>query len=74
MRMLTILALFSLSLAYAEDARAEAEAWCARYANGEGTNCGFATFEQCEADIRGMNDAYCTPNPESKSNSQLPLP
>jgi hypothetical protein len=63
MRTLTILALFSLSLLYAGSTRAEAGAWCARYEDGEGTNCGFASFEQCEADIFGMNGSYCIEPP-----------
>ena len=63
MRTLTILALFSLSFLYTGSSGAEAAAWCARYFQGEGTNCGFATFAQCEADVSGMNDASCTQNP-----------
>ncbi len=70
MRTLTILALFSLSVLYTGSTRAEAAAWCARYANGEGTNCGFATFAQCEADVSGMNDAYCSQNPATPAQTQ----
>ena len=63
MRTLTIFALFSLSLLYAGSTPAEAGAWCARYHDGEGTNCGFSSFAQCEADIFGMNGSLCTQNP-----------
>jgi hypothetical protein len=63
MRTLAILGFLSLSLWSAGSAPAAAAAWCARYAYGEGTNCGFATYEQCEADISGMSDAYCAQNP-----------
>jgi hypothetical protein len=36
-------------------------AWCARDTRGA-TNCGFHTFAQCQADIRGIGGS-CSPNP-----------
>jgi len=39
--------------------------WCANYSGddgGGGTNCGFATIEQCRNTISGMG-GYCGPNP-----------
>ena len=69
MRILTILALLSLPLLYTGSTRADAAAWCARYENGQGTNCGFATFDQCEADIFGMNGSYCAQNPAAPSET-----
>ena len=42
--------------------RAEAASWCARYDEGHGTNCGFDSFKECEADIFGLSGSYCTPN------------
>jgi hypothetical protein len=36
-------------------------AWCARDTKG-GTNCGFHTFAQCQADISGLG-GFCSPNP-----------
>jgi hypothetical protein len=36
-------------------------AWCARDTKG-GTNCGFHTFAQCQADISGIGGS-CSPNP-----------
>jgi hypothetical protein len=47
--------------------------WCAYY-NNTGTNCGFQTFAQCEADISGIGGA-CQPNtlyhePRRRSRSQ----
>ncbi len=42
------------------DARADG-AWCARDTKG-GTNCGFHTFAQCQADISGIG-GFCSPNP-----------
>lgn len=63
MRTFTFFALTSLALVFAGAIRANAaEAWCARYPMGDGTNCGFATFEQCEADISGVG-GYCSQNP-----------
>jgi hypothetical protein len=61
---LAALALAGLALIDAGSARAEtASAWCAYY-DDESTNCGFATFAQCEADISGVG-GFCSRNPES---------
>jgi Protein of unknown function (DUF3551) len=61
---LAVLALAGMALIDAGSARAEkAAAWCAYY-DDESTNCGFATFEQCEADISGVG-GFCSRNPES---------
>jgi hypothetical protein len=35
--------------------------WCARDTRG-GTNCGFHSFAQCQADISGIGGS-CSPNP-----------
>jgi hypothetical protein len=36
--------------------------WCARYAtDGGGENCGFSTFDQCQADVSGIG-GYCARN------------
>jgi hypothetical protein len=35
--------------------------WCARDTRGA-TNCGFYSFAQCQADIRGIGGS-CSPNP-----------
>ena len=37
---------------------AHAGTWCASYAQG-GTNCGFHSFEQCQAAISG-NGGFCS--------------
>jgi hypothetical protein len=61
---LAVLALAGMAFVYAGGARAaNAEAWCAYY-DDESTNCGFATFEQCQADISGVGGS-CSRNPES---------
>jgi hypothetical protein len=41
---------------------AAAGAWCAYYEDSGGTDCGFATWQECEADISG-NGGYCAANP-----------
>ena len=35
--------------------------WCAHYGNG-GRNCGFVSYEQCRATIKGMGGS-CRKNP-----------
>jgi hypothetical protein len=62
---LALLALTAFALFYTGSARAaEKEAWCAYYAD-QSSNCGFATFQQCEADISGVG-GMCSRNPESE--------
>jgi hypothetical protein len=44
---------------------ADASQWCAFYtgkAMGGSENCGFATIEQCQAQVRGLG-GWCRPNP-----------
>ena len=60
---LAVLALAGMALVYAGNARA-AEAWCARYSD-QSTNCGFATFQQCQADISGVG-GICSRNPQAR--------
>jgi hypothetical protein len=64
MRTLTILALATVALSNAGGTRAQAAAWCAYYSD-QSTNCGFATFEQCQADISGVG-GICSRNPQSE--------
>ena len=35
--------------------------WCANFADGAGTNCGFTTYEQCMLTARGTG-GYCAQN------------
>jgi Protein of unknown function (DUF3551) len=44
----------------ADPAAADPYKWCANYRNG-GTNCGFITFEQCQATVSGVGGS-CGPN------------
>jgi hypothetical protein len=54
----TILALGTLlgcSVMAATDAQAQNYPWCAYYSGDGGPrNCGFQTFEQCQADVSGI--------------------
>jgi len=45
-------------------AKADPYRWCAQYSGGRGggTNCGFVTWEQCQATISGVG-GFCSPNP-----------
>ena len=49
-----ILAALSLS-----SVGAHAATWCANYGGQGGRNCGFHSFEQCQAAISG-NGGFCT--------------
>ena len=61
MRTLAVVTLTCLALSYVGIGRAEAAPWCANYSD-KSTNCGFTTFQQCEADISGVG-GFCGPNP-----------
>jgi len=43
-------------------AGAEAGTWCARYNDRGGTNCGFHSFEECQANVSGIG-GMCQRNP-----------
>jgi hypothetical protein len=60
---LTALALAALVLASASSgAMAQNYPWCAHYDTGDAAyNCGFVSFEQCQATIRGMG-GFCERN------------
>ena len=44
-------------------ARAQSYPWCAQYGAGMGgaVNCGFTSFQQCQADVSGIG-GFCEPN------------
>jgi hypothetical protein len=64
---LTILVLGILLGAAAAGPPAQAQnyPWCARYGGGRGgaQNCGFVSFDQCMATVRGIG-GYCARNPQ----------
>jgi hypothetical protein len=65
MRSIAVLStLFAAVSLFSDVARADGT-WCAQYGgrNG-GTNCGFHSFEQCQA-ARSGNGGFCSPNPFS---------
>jgi hypothetical protein len=43
--------------------------WCAQYGSPGGTNCGFYSFEQCQAALSG-NGGFCYRNPWVGDSSQ----
>jgi hypothetical protein len=59
---------------YSRPAAAIEYPWCAQYGgdDGGGTNCGFSTYQQCQATISGIG-GICTPNQfytDGKSDDQ----
>ena len=66
---LALAALSTLAVATAyvgpmRSAQARDYPWCAQYSerSGGGRNCGFVSFEQCQATAMGAG-AWCQPNP-----------
>ena len=48
--------------------------WCAEYKGAAGgTNCGFYSFEQCQATVSGIG-GFCMRNPFSGSNPNVVQP
>ena len=43
--------------------------WCAQYGSPGGTNCGFYSFEQCQAALSG-NGGFCHRNPWARNGVQ----
>jgi hypothetical protein len=60
-RALAIAIVLGTAILLPGSANAQAAKWCAVYSNGAGTNCGFATYRQCQADISGVG-GYCRLN------------
>jgi len=61
---LFMLGILVASAGIATRAEAQNYPWCAYYGggmNGGGTNCGFTSFEQCMATVRGIG-GFCDPN------------
>ncbi len=58
------LAILAVTGGFSLPARAQNYPWCADYGGGDmggASNCGFTTFEQCMATLRGMG-GFCNPN------------
>jgi Protein of unknown function (DUF3551) len=56
-------ALLVAAAAIATPAQAQNYPWCAQYGNGTGgaRNCGFSSFQQCQADVSGIG-GFCERN------------
>jgi Protein of unknown function (DUF3551) len=48
-----------LAALFLNSTAASAATWCARYGGGGGTNCGFHSYEQCQAAVSGTG-GFCT--------------
>ena len=58
--LLSTLAIALALIGVGTNAKAQNYPWCAFYKNG-GQNCGFTTFQQCQAALSGGAD-FCLPN------------
>ena len=58
-----------VSVLSTSSAEAREYPWCAQYGRDSGTNCGFATFAQCQA-ARSGNGGYCYRNPFFRGYAQ----
>jgi hypothetical protein len=58
---LLVLTIVAGSAAMLTPAKAQNYPWCANFADGAGTNCGFTTLEQCLATSNGSGGS-CTQN------------
>jgi len=52
-------------------AQAQNYPWCSNFADGAGTNCGFSTLAQCQAEILGSG-GYCDRNTQYRSGAAAP--
>jgi len=59
-----VLAVLATTLCIEKPADAQSGGWCAYldYDHGGSRNCGFATLQQCLADVRGVG-GNCSPSP-----------
>jgi hypothetical protein len=58
---MTAPAAVALSMTLAAPAQAQTYPWCAEF-SGRASNCGFASWQQCQATISGIG-GWCSPNP-----------
>jgi hypothetical protein len=58
MRTIAVISIMLATLSLST-AGARAGSWCAHYGGMGGTNCGFQSFEQCQAAISGTG-GFCT--------------
>jgi hypothetical protein len=72
--LLIIVGALAAIVCIAKPAEARDYPWCAYYnfQHGGATNCGWATFEQCLATVRGIGGS-CGPNPQYQRSPELYL-
>jgi hypothetical protein len=58
MRTISVISAILVAL-FLSSVAANSATWCAHYGSGNGTNCGFHSYEQCQAAISG-NGGFCS--------------
>jgi hypothetical protein len=59
---LLALSVIAAAILFNTPTKAQNYPWCAIYNDGSGSkNCGFASFQQCQADVSGIG-GFCTQN------------
>jgi hypothetical protein len=61
MRTIVVVSIMFATLLLCTDG-AHAAPWCANYSGKGGTNCGFYSFQQCQATVSGRG-GFCSVNP-----------
>jgi hypothetical protein len=70
--LLSTLAVLTITICLEKSAEAQNYPWCAYYNFGFGgaTNCGFVTYQQCLATVRGVGGS-CGPSPYPSEPQRL---
>src|ERR1700730_542173 len=71
--LLFLLAIFAVTAGIGTPAQAQNYPWCADYAGFGSQNCGFTTFQQCQAALSG-NGGFCNANTQYVPYAGLPGP
>jgi hypothetical protein len=64
-----VLASLAATAAVSTAAQAQSYPWCAYYSHPGGTNCGFSTYRQCQADVSGIG-GFCQRNTQYQSGAR----
>jgi hypothetical protein len=62
MRVIGPISIAIAAMLLAADADAASGRWCATYSRRGSENCGYATLDQCRAQVSGIG-GWCRPNP-----------
>ena len=66
-----VLSLIIIGTLLNTSAKAQNYPWCAVYNDGSGSkNCGFASFQQCLADVSGIG-GFCTQNSTYQPSARI---